>query len=65
MAYVMLSNLQVVLLFICLIVETFKKIFIHRLAMGSIVVYCTIIIPNLLEKVSHYIELIVVKGWST
>ncbi len=61
MAYIILSNLQVVFLFICLIVERFKKVFIH-LTMGSIIVYCTTIIPNTLNKVANYIKLKVVKG---
>ncbi len=65
MAYVMLSNLQVVLLFVCPIVERFKKVLMRRLAMGSIVVYRTTIIPNTLNKVADCMELRVVKGWST
>ena len=35
----------------------------RRLAMGIIVVDCTIIISNTLEKVANYMELRVVKGW--
>ena len=65
MAYVMLSNLQVVFLFICLIVKHFKKIFIRHLAMGNIVVYCIIIIPNILNKMANYMKFSIVKGWST
>ena len=65
MAYVILSNLQVVLLFICLIIERFKKVFMHHLAIGGIVVYRTTIIPNTLNKIVNYIELRVVKSWST
>ncbi len=61
----MLWNLQVILLFIRPIVERFKKILMHRLAMGSIVVYRTIIIPNILNKVADCMELRGVKGWST
>ena len=63
--YVILSNLQVVFLFICPIIECFKKIFMHRLVIGSIVVYYTIIISNTLNKVVNCIELRVVKGWLT
>ncbi len=62
MAYVMLSNLQVVFFFVCLIVKRFKKVFMHRLTMGSIVVYRTIIIPNTLNKVANCIELRIVKS---
>ena len=63
MAYVMLSNLQVVLFFVCPIVERFKKIFMYRLAMGNIVVYPTIIILNTFNKVANYMELRIVKSW--
>ncbi len=65
MAYVMLSNLRIVLLFVYPIVERFKKVFIRRLAIGSIVVYRTTIIPNTLNKVADCMELRVVKVWST
>lgn len=44
------------------IVENFKKVFIHCLAMGSIVVYCTIIFSNTLNKIGDCMELKVVKG---
>ncbi len=65
MTYVMLSNLQVVLLFVCPIVERFKKVLMRRLAMSSIVVYRTTIILNTLNKGADCMELRVVKGWST
>ena len=65
MAYIMLVNLQVVLFFVCPIVENFKKVFICRLTMSNIVVYRTTIIPNTLNKVANCIEVRVVKGWST
>ena len=35
----------------------------RRLAMGSIVVYRTTIIPNTLDKVANCMELKVVKDW--
>ena len=60
MIYIILSNLQVVLFFVCLIAKGFKKVFIYCLVMGSIVIYCTIIIPN---KIINYIELKVVEVW--
>ena len=65
MMYVILLNLQVVLLFIYLIVEHFKKVFKRRFAIGNIVVYRTIIISNTLNKVFNTIKLSIVKGWST
>ena len=65
MAYIMLSNFQVVLLFVRLIVERFKKVFMYHLTMGSIVVYGTTIILNTLNKVANCMELRVVKDWLT
>ena len=59
----MLPNLQFVLFFVHLVVESFKKVFTHCFAMSSIVVYHTIIILNTLNKVADCIELRVVKGW--
>ena len=64
MAHVMLPNLQVVLFFVCPIVESFKKLLMRCLPMGSIVVYCTIIILNIVNKMANCMELRVVKGWS-
>ena len=64
MVYIILPNLQVVYFFVCLIVESFKKVLIRRLAMSSIVVYRTTIILNTLDKVANYIKLRVVKSWS-
>ncbi len=63
--YIILSNLRVVFLFAHPIVENFKKIFMYRLTIGSIIVYRTTIIPNLLNKVANCMELRVVKGWSS
>ena len=61
----MLSNLRVVFLSICLVIKHFKKVFMRRLAMGSIVVYRTTIILNTLNKVANYMEFRIVKGWLT
>ena len=61
----MLSNLRVILFFICPIIERFKKILMCRLAMGSIVVYYTTIILNILNKVANYMKLRIVKSWLT
>lgn len=47
---------------VCLIVESFKKVLICHLVIGSIVVYRIPIIPNILNKVVNYVELRVVKG---
>ena len=52
----MLPNLQLVLFFVCLIVESFKKVLIRRLTISNIVVYCTTIIPNTLNKVADLHE---------
>ena len=61
----MLPNLQLVFFFVCLTVESFRKILMHRLAMGSIVVYRTTIIPNTLNKVADCMKFRVVQGWLT
>ena len=65
MAYVILSNLRVVLFFVYFIVKNSKNVFICRLAISNIVVYRTIIILNILNKVVNYIKLRVVKDWLT
>ena len=65
MPHVILPNLRLLLFFTRPVVESFKKIFIYRPAMGSIVVYHTTIIVNILNKVANCMELRVVKGWST
>ncbi len=36
----------------------------HRLTMGCVIIYCTTIIPNALDKVANYMEFRVVEGWS-
>ena len=64
MAYIMLSNLQVVLPFVYLIVKCFKKVFMYCFTIKSIVIYHTTIIPNTLNKVANCVELKVVKDWS-
>lgn len=61
MLHIMLLNLQTVLLFICLAIETFEKIFMHHFSIGCIMVYHTIIILNILDKVAAYIEIRMVK----
>ena len=63
MPNVILPNLPLVFFFVCCVVERFKKLHIHHLAMGSIVVYCTTIIPNTLNKVTDCIKLRVAKDW--
>ena len=62
MVYIMLSNLRVVLLFVCPIVERFKKIFMHYFIINSIIVYYNIIFLNTLNKVANYMELRIVKS---
>lgn len=60
----MLPNLRVALFFVCSFVESFKKIFMHRLAIDSIIVYNIIIMPNILDKVVNSMKLRIVKVWS-
>ena len=57
----MLSNLQVILLFVYLIMENLKKVFLCHLAMGNIIVSCIIIIFNTWNKITNYMEIIVIK----
>ena len=65
MPYVILPNLRLVLFIICFVIENFKKVLMRHLTMGSIVVYCTTIIPNTLNKVANCIELRAVEDWLT
>lgn len=59
----MFSNLQLILFFVYLVVEGFKNVFICRLDMGNIVVYCIIIISNRSNNVANCMELGKVEGW--
>ena len=52
----MMLNLQLVFFFVCLVVESFKKIFIRHLVMCNIVVYYTTIIPNIANKMTDCME---------
>ena len=61
MPHVMLPNFRFVFFFVCLMIESFKKVLICHLAMGSIVVFCTIIILNKLNNVVDCMEFKVVK----
>ena len=63
MLYVMVSNLQLILFFVCSILESFKKILMRCLTMSSIIVYYTTIILIILNKVVNYIKLKVVKDY--
>ncbi len=65
MTYIMLPDLQVILFFVYPIVESFEKIFIHRLTVDCIIIYRTTIIPNALDKVANCMEFKVVKSWLT
>ena len=62
MLHVILLNLRLVLFFVCFVVENFKKVFIYHLAMSSIVVYRTTVIPNTLNKWVDCMELKVVQS---
>ena len=53
----MLPNLQLILFFTHFVIKSFKKVVIYHFAIGSIVVYCITIIPNILNKVIDYMEL--------
>ena len=65
MLYIMLLNLQLVLFFVCLIVESLKKVLMCYLTMGNTMVYRTTIILNTMNKVVDCMEFKVVEGWST
>lgn len=56
----MLPDLQVIFFFYS-IVKSLKKIFIHRLGIGCIIIYHTTIILNAQDRVASYIKLKVVK----
>lgn len=60
----MLPYLGLILFFLYLVLDCFKKVLLRRPIIDSIVVYYIIIISNTLNKVANYIELRVVKGWS-
>ncbi len=62
MAYIMLPDLQVVLFFISPIVESFEKVFIHRFAMGYVLIYHTTIIPNTPDKMTNCVEFRIVES---
>ena len=65
MPHVLPPNLQLILFLVRLVVESFKKVLMHCLAIGSIIVYRTTIIANTLNIVADCMELRVVKDWST
>ena len=65
MTYIILSNLQLLFFFVCLIVKRFEKVFIRYLAISYIVVYYTTIILNAVNKVANYMEFQIFKGWLT
>ena len=65
MTYIMLPDLQVVIYFVCSVIKSFKKVFMCRLTVGYIIIYCITIISNALNKVDSYMELKVVESWLT
>lgn len=65
MAHVMLLNLELVFFSGYSVVKRLKKVFMHRFAMSSIVVYCITIIPNIPNKIAHCINIRLAKGWLT
>ena len=58
----MLPNLQLIVFFIHFIIENFEKVFIYYLIINNIIVYCIIIIPNILNKLADWIKFRVVKS---
>ena len=62
MTYIMLPDLQVVLFFVCPIIESLEKIFMCCLAVGCVIIYRTAIIPNALDKLANCIEFKVVES---
>lgn len=62
MAHVMQPNLRLMLFFVYLVIESFKKILMRHLAMGSFIVYLTNIISNTMIKIADCMELKVVKS---
>ena len=63
MLHVILPNLQLILFFVCLIVESYKKILIRHFAIDSIVIYRITIISNIQNKVVNCIEFRVIEDW--
>lgn len=61
MTYIILPNLHIVLFFINLVIKIFKKLFISYFAMNYIMIYSTIIIPKILNKVGDCIKFGVVE----
>ena len=61
----MLPDLQIVCFFVSSVIKSFKKIFMSCFAMNYIIVYSTTIIPDVLDKVSDYMEFGVIKYWLT
>lgn len=59
----MLPNLLLRFFFIYLIIESYKKVFIRHFVISSIVIYCTIIIPNIPNKIVNCREFSIVKYW--
>lgn len=62
MAYIMLTDLRVAHFFIYCVVKSFEKLFIYRLAIGCIMIYRTIKITNVLNKMANYTKLQVVES---
>lgn len=51
--------------FVFLVIECFKKIFMHYFTIINIIVYHTTIILNTLNKVANCMKLRIVKSWLT
>ena len=62
MACIMLPDLQVILFFVCFIIESFEKVFMCYFTMSYDIIYRITIILNTLDKMANYIEFMIVKG---
>ncbi len=61
--YVRLLDLQVILFFIYLIVESFEKVFMYYLIVGCLIIYHITIISNALNKIANCVKFRVIETW--
>lgn len=61
----MLQNLQLIFFLINSFIKRFKKVFMGYFTMYYIIVYCSVIIINALEKIGHSVEFWIFKSWLT
>lgn len=58
--YIIMQNLQLILFFIYLFIERFKKVFIHCFTICFIIIDCTTISFNIFDKIGYIMELWIV-----